>query len=150
VMVGSLADTTQEAVDGMRTIAHGIYPPLLEAEGLEAALGASARTVGVPVEVVVTGVGRYDRSVEEGVYFAVLDTVNRAVDAGASRAVVSLTGDGDLVRFTIDVDAAPSDLIAVEDRVDALEGTLTTTITDTGRHMITGSLPTHTSTMEPA
>lgn len=125
-LVASLADTTQEAVDGMRAIAHGIYPPLLEAEGLEAALAASARTLRVPVEVVANDVDRYDRSVEEGLYFAVLDTVTRAVGAGATRAIITLTGTDDTIAFTIDVDATPHDLIAVEDRIDALNGTLAT------------------------
>ncbi len=149
VMVASLADTTQEAVDGMRAVAHGIYPPLLEAEGLEVALLAARRTVPIPVEVVVSGVGRCERAVEEGVYFAVLDAVGRGVDVGASRAVVSLTGTDDTVGFTIDVDAPVGDLTAVVDRVDALDGTLAIT-SEPGRSVIDGHLPIAASAMEPA
>ena len=84
-IVSALADTTQEAVDGMRAVAHGIYPPLLEAEGLAAAINAARRTIPIPIQVAITPVPRYERSVEESVYFAVLETITDAADAGAER-----------------------------------------------------------------
>jgi signal transduction histidine kinase len=147
-LVASLADTTQEAVDGMRAVAHGIYPPLLESEGLEAALNAAKRTIPIPVEIVSTGIGRYERPVAESVYFAVLGTVTQAVDAGATRAVISLTGTDDKLRFTVDVDVAPGDLVAVRDRIDALDGTLTVT-TNQAASVITGLVPARVPTPEP-
>ncbi len=121
----SLADTTQQAVDGMRAVAHGIYPPLLEAEGLAAALNAARRTISMPVDIAVTRLDRYERSVEESVYFAVLGTVTDAVDAGATLAGISLDGSDDRVRFVVDVDVAPGDLVSITDRIDALGGVLT-------------------------
>jgi signal transduction histidine kinase len=140
-LVGSLADTTQQAVDAMRTVAHGIYPPLLEAEGLFAALSAAKRALPVPVEIVAHGVQRYGRSVEESMYFSVLGIVVDAVDAGASRAIISLIDDDQLIRFSVDVDATPADLVAVEDRIDAFEGTLNIR-TDRGGLLVIGELPT--------
>ena len=80
-LVASLSDTTQEAVDGMRAVAHGIYPPLLESEGLEAALGGMRRTVPIPVEITAEGIQRYERSIEESSYFCVVEVVAKAVDA---------------------------------------------------------------------
>jgi signal transduction histidine kinase len=139
-LVSSLSDTTQEAVDGMRAVAHGIYPPLLEAEGLEAALNAARRTVPIPVEVVTSGPSRYGRSVEESVYFSVLDTVRRGVDEGATRAVVTLGGDGLSISFRVDLDADLADLTAVVDRVDALDGTVAIT-SEPGRSVIDGDIP---------
>ena len=139
-LVTALSDTVQQAVDGMRAVAHGIYPPLLEAEGLEAALNAAKRTIPIPVEIVGSRIRRYGRQVEEGVYFAVLGIVTQAVDAGATRAIISVTGGEDSVAFRVDVDAAPRDLTAVTDRVDALDGTLTVS-GDIGEPRITGTVP---------
>ena len=131
-MVASLSDTTQEAVDGMRAVAHGIYPPLLEAEGLEAALGAVKRSIPVPVTLEVMDLVRYARPVEESIYFAVLDTVTRAVDHGASSIVVSLGGNDGMVGFSIRHNGNIGDLTVVEDRIDALEGTVTVTVEPSG------------------
>ncbi len=47
----ALADETQQAVDALRAVAHGIYPPLLESEGLEAALRAVERTSPIDLTV---------------------------------------------------------------------------------------------------
>jgi signal transduction histidine kinase len=148
-MVASLSDTTQQAVDGMRAVAHGIYPPLLEAEGLEPALGAARRTIPIPVEIVTSGLDRYDRTIEESIYFSVLDTVGRAVDVGATRTVASLGGDAQSVSFRIDVDADLADLTAVADRLDALGGGVSIS-SEPGRSVIDGHLPVATSMMELA
>jgi signal transduction histidine kinase len=133
----------------MRAVAHGIYPPLLEAEGLKSALVAAKRTIAIPMEILAFRLDRYDRGTEESIYFAVLGIVNQAVDAGASRAIVSLTGADDTVRFTVDVDVRPADLRQVEDRVEALDGTVTAASTTDG-WMITGVLPSSTAAMEHA
>jgi len=148
-MVASLSDTAQQAVDGMRAVAHGIYPPLLEAEGLEPALAAARRTIPIPVEIVTSGLDRYDRTIEESIYFSVLDTVGRAVDVGATRTVVSLGGDAQSVSFRIDVDADLADLTAVADRLDALGGGVSIS-SEPGRSVIDGHLPVATSMMELA
>ncbi|HSJ70735.1 MAG TPA: histidine kinase [Acidimicrobiia bacterium] len=147
-LVTALSDTVQQAVDGMRAVAHGIYPPLLEAEGLEAALNAAQRTIPIPVEIVGSRIRRYGRHVEEGVYFAVLDIVIQAVDAGATRAIISVTGGDDSVSFRVDVDVPPRDLTAVTDRVDALDGTLTVS-DDIDQPRIVGTVP-RTSAVEYA
>jgi len=148
-LVSSVADTTQEAVDGMRAVAHGIYPPLLEAEGLEAALGAARRTVAIPVELTADGIDRYERSVEESIYFCVLGVVAEAADVGATSAGVSLGHDDGVVRFVIEVDAVVEDLVAVEDRVEAFNGTLTVTHTSTTT-TVHGELPADALAAEPA
>lgn len=148
-MVESLADTTQQAVDQMREVAHGIYPPLLEAEGLEAALTAAKRRVPIPVEIVATGLGRYDRPIEESLYFAVLGVVTASVDVGATRAIITLKASNDTIGFTIDVDTRPTDLTPIEDRIDAHDGTLTLDTTQRG-FTATGDLPLAAGSLEYA
>lgn len=145
-LVTDLSATTQRAVDGLRAVAHGIYPPLLEAEGLEAALRPTKRTASISVEIVVNRLDRYEQSVEESVYFAVLDTVNRAIDAGATRAVISLEGEEELVRFSVQVDAEVVDLTAVEDRIDAIGGTLIIT-REQGASVVSAEIPRATTSV---
>ena len=40
-----------DALDSLRNLARGVYPPLLEAEGLKAALRARARQVPISIDV---------------------------------------------------------------------------------------------------
>ena len=60
-MMVQLQTETQAAVDDLRDLARGIYPPLLADQGLEAALRAQARKSPTPVRVEADGVGRYDQ-----------------------------------------------------------------------------------------
>jgi signal transduction histidine kinase len=127
VRVASLADGTQQAVDAMRITARGIYPPLLEAEGLGVALTAAHRTVGLPLHIDLGDLPRYSRQVEETVYFCVLAAVARAEMAGASAAGVDVRGDRQALAITVVYDAPkPGDLTELTDRAEAFGGTVTT------------------------
>lgn len=141
--IAALADETQNAVDGLRTVAHGIYPPLLETEGLGPALRAVERTSPFAVTFDLAALARYPRPVEETVYFCVLETLEQARMAGAPDARVSVTSrNGDVVT-DVDlgrVDCDP-DLRAVSDRLDAAGGTLTIDLRDDHRRRVTALLP---------
>ena len=128
-------------------VAHGIYPPLLEAEGLEAALGAAKRTLPVPVEITCAGLDRYDRSLEESLYFCVLGTVTVAVDVGATRIEMDIVGEDGWVQFMVRCDGAIGDLVSVDDRVDAMGGVLEVVSTQGGSEVL-GRLPTTIGTWE--
>jgi signal transduction histidine kinase len=72
---GSLEPLLQEmqselgdALDSLRNLARGVYPPLLEAEGLRAALRARARQVPISIDVQCVS-ERYPRELEGAVYF---------------------------------------------------------------------------------
>ena len=125
ILVSSLAEATQEAVDAMRAVAHGIYPPLLEAEGLGVALTAASRTTSIPMKVEMTGFGRYERAVEESLYFCILETVSHAIDGGATWVRVEVVEAPDAVRFTVHHDGTFDTLLTVEDRVAAFGGRVT-------------------------
>jgi signal transduction histidine kinase len=130
-----LAEVESEAADALenlRDLARGIYPPLLADQGLVAALSAQARKAPLPVEIVSDGVGRYPQEIEAAVYFCCLEALqNVAKYSRASRAVVHLEGGQGSLSFSVEDDGAGFDpattargtgLQNMADRVEALGG----------------------------
>jgi len=123
---------TQQALEDLRDLARGIYPPLLADRGLAAALEAQARKAPLPVEVDRDGVGRYAQEAEAAVYFCVLEALqNVAKYAEASSAAVKLAEEDGHIRFTVtddgrgfEVATTPrgSGLQNIQDRLEALGG----------------------------
>ena len=147
--LGSEADG---AVDAMRTFARGVYPPLLEAEGLSSAVRAQARRSSVPVTVEADGIGRYPRQIESTVYFCVTEALaNVTRYADASAVVVGLGAHDGSVEFRVRDDGVGFDpshtdrgpgLINMEDRIDAVNGTLTVVSAPGEGTEIRGTIPT--------
>ncbi|MBB4660668.1 sensor histidine kinase [Conexibacter arvalis] len=83
-----------EALEELRALAHGVYPPLLADRGLVEALRASAAHAALPVELDATGVGRYSPEIESAVYFCALEALQNACKhaAGADRVAIALDG----------------------------------------------------------
>ena len=130
-----LTADTAATVDELRTLAHGLYPTVLRERGLVDALRAAARGAAVPVRVVDGGVRRCAPSVEEAVYFCVLEAIqNTAKHAGrGARATVQLGREGGDVRFSVIDDGVGFDparrvdgigLVSMRDRIGAAGGTL--------------------------
>ena len=132
--VAELKHDADEALETLRDLARGIYPPLLADKGLPTALQAQARKAVLPVTIDGDGVGRYSQEAEAAVYFCILEGLqNIQKYAQASRAVVRLRQEGDqlLVEvaddghgFDVDTTRRGNGLINIEDRLDALGGTL--------------------------
>ncbi len=90
-LLGQLQAEAGEALENLRDLARGIYPPLLADKGLPAALDGQARKSTVPVTLDASGVGRYTPEVEAAVYFCSLEALsNIAKYASASRVEVRL------------------------------------------------------------
>jgi signal transduction histidine kinase len=133
-MLDDIQVQTQEALETLRDLARGIYPPLLADKGLGAALEGQARKAALPVQVETEGIGRYPREVEAAVYFCCLEALqNVAKYADASRAVVRLAGDDGVLRFEVHDDGTGFDpgstsfgsgLQGMADRLDAIRGSL--------------------------
>jgi signal transduction histidine kinase len=140
-IVAALADDTQDAVDAMRAVAHGIYPPLLETEGLGVALATLGRSFSIPIELATDGLERYPRSLEETIYFCLYEIANTAVDAGATSVAISLVGEPDGVTFTARHDGSSDDPVSVEDRVEAFGGSVVVT-RNSAEWVISGYMPT--------
>jgi len=119
----ALTSETDHAIEQMRRIARGIYPPLLEAEGLATALSAAQRTFERPVGIDASGLTRYPREVEETIYFGVVTAVSASLIGGATEVAVAVVDGGGSVRFTVrsDMRGTP-DTTALVDRIEALGG----------------------------
>jgi signal transduction histidine kinase len=90
-----------EALEELRSLAHGVYPSLLADRGLVDALETAASRSSVPVDVQAHAVVRYPPEVESAVYFCVLEALQNADKhaEGARRVLVRLEGglDGELM-----------------------------------------------------
>jgi signal transduction histidine kinase len=150
-LIEGIKGETQEALENLRDLARGIYPPLLADKGLAAALESQARKVPVPVTVEPNGIGRYSQEAEAAAYFCVLEALqNAAKYAEASSATVRLGHqDGDLV-FEVSDDgrgfdpaATPqgSGLQNMADRLEALGGTVEVASAPGQGTTVTGRIP---------
>jgi signal transduction histidine kinase len=132
-MLVQIESETQDALEDLRDLARGIYPPLLADRGLPAALEAQARKSMVPVTV-EAAVGRYPQEVEATVYFCALEALqNVAKYANASRVTVHVSHVNGHLAFTVSDDGDGFDassmrhgtgLQGMADRLDAVNGSL--------------------------
>jgi signal transduction histidine kinase len=84
--VGRQMDTV---LDGVRSLARGIYPAVLHDRGLPEAIRSAARASSMPATVRASHVGRYPEQIEVAVYFSCLEALqNSAKHAGSNAAVV--------------------------------------------------------------
>jgi signal transduction histidine kinase len=134
-LLHELGDETVEALEDVRSLAHGVYPVLLTQRGLRDALREAALRSPIPVRVEVSGIGRYPPEVESAVYFCCMEAMQNAVKhaAGASLISLALSDDGRL-RFEVADNGAGFDVAAtppgtgfanMRDRLAAVGGELT-------------------------
>ncbi|MEA2507810.1 MAG: hypothetical protein QOH48_2428 [Actinomycetota bacterium] len=146
----ALPREAEEALDTLRDLARGIYPPLLAAEGLPVALAAQASKAPLPVDVEADSVGRFPQEVEAAIYFCCLEALqNVAKYSNASRAAVELKHEGSLLTFSVRDNGKGFDPAEIRlgagvqnmtDRVEALGGSLRVTSSPGKGTTITGSV----------
>jgi len=150
-LLTQLQSEANDALENLRDLARGIYPPLLADKGLSAALDGQARKSTVPVTLDASGVGRYTPEVEAAVYFCSLEALsNIAKYASASRVEVRLAQSNGHLTFEIRDDGAGFDPAAAEhgtglrgmaDRVEAIGGSLTVTSAPGAGTTVSGQVP---------
>jgi len=139
------------ALENLRELARGIYPPMLADLGLAAALNAQAGKSALPVVVEADGMGRFPQDTEAAVYFCCLEALqNTAKYAHATHARICLqTADGTLY-FNVSDDGAGYDvrhtsmgsgLRNMADRLAALGGRLEVRSAPGQGTSISGHLP---------
>jgi signal transduction histidine kinase len=149
-----LEQELDEALEELRALAHGVYPPLLADRGIVAALRAVAGRSPLLVRVDVRGIGRYAPEVESAVYFCVLEALQNVLKhaGGAGRAWIDL--DGGLpseLRLSVRDDGAGASqadlragagIVGMRDRLVALGGELDVTSVPGRGTVVRGRVPT--------
>src|SRR5215469_7687867 len=149
---GELQADAAGALENLRDLARGIYPPLLADLGLAAALNAQAAKSTVPVAVEAGGIGRFGQDTEAAVYFCCLEALqNTAKYAHATHARICLQAQNGTLRFTVSDDGTGYDARHtplgsgqrnMADRLAALGGRLEVLSTPGQGTTITAQLPT--------
>ena len=123
-----------EAIEALRNLAHGIYPPLLASSGLIPALRQQAGRLPLDIDVRPDELPRVGSDVEAAVYFCCLEALqNVAKHANARHVSVVLDLADGVLSFRIEDDGDGFDttvtgpghgLTNLSDRVAALGGAL--------------------------
>jgi signal transduction histidine kinase len=150
-MLAGLQSDISDALETLRDLARGIYPPLLADKGLVAALEAQARRSTTPVSVVADNFGRYGQDVEAAVYFCCLETLQNVTKyASASQVKIRLSDGAGSLTFEVNDDGVGFDVVAttygtglqgMADRLAALEGHLDISSTPGGGTKVIGRIP---------
>jgi signal transduction histidine kinase len=134
-MLEQLGHDLQDAVQELRNLAHGIYPPLLVDRGLPEALSAAGGRAALPTTVEADGVGRYPPEVEAAVYFCCLEAMQNAGKHAGDGATITVRvwEDAGALLFEVADDGAGFDpskretpgagFVNMGDRVGAIGGT---------------------------
>jgi signal transduction histidine kinase len=133
-MASELRSGLHAALNDLRALARGIYPPLLADQGLAPALQAQASKAPLPVFIEADGIGRYPRDAEAAVYFCILEALqNVAKYSQASQATVAVSCPDSHLEFSVTDDGAgfePANITkgtglqGMTDRLAAVGGTL--------------------------
>jgi signal transduction histidine kinase len=149
--LGQLKADADEALETLRDLARGIYPPLLADKGLLLALQSQARKATIPVLVEDYAVDRHPQDIEAAVYFCVLEALQNVQKyAHATGVTVRLSQHEETLSFEVIDDGRGFDLASMprgmglsnmEDRIDSLGGALRVSSAVGHGTTISGSLP---------
>jgi signal transduction histidine kinase len=149
--IHELGFMVDEALDELRSLAHGVYPTLLAQRGIADAVRAAAAQSAIPVTIDVRDLARYAPEVESTVYFCICEALQNANKhaRGAHRIVVRLDGhDSARLRFSIHDDGPGLEaaqhgagLTNMHDRQAAVGGQLDVTSSRRGT-TVRGDVPT--------
>jgi signal transduction histidine kinase len=140
-LLAEMARDVQQALNETARLAQQIYPPVLEAGGLAAALRSAAVGAGIRLSLEVAVQAKYPREVAAVVYWCCLETLEQA-GAGA-HATVTVRDEEGAVAFEVVDDGSHSDqgLDRQRDRVEALGGRLTIRSEPGRETRVSGSIP---------
>jgi signal transduction histidine kinase len=132
------SEAARETIATLTQLSRGIYPRLLDEEGLVPALQAAAVTSAVDVRVDAPDLPRLPRPVEAAMYFCCLEALQNAAKHADARAVTVAFDlpDAGMLRMRVTDDGRGFDpetsepgagLANMRDRMDAVGGRVTVT-----------------------
>ncbi len=135
-MIDEIRGDLQEAIAELRSLAHGIFPPLLMSGGLAEALPSAAARAALPTSTDID-VGRHDQEIETAIYFCCMEALQNAGKYATSEtggsALVKVTQDEQAIHWEVTDDgpgfdagssAAGHGFVNMRDRMGAFGGTL--------------------------
>jgi signal transduction histidine kinase len=129
VSVKALEAESDQALETLRALARGIYPPLLREQGLATAVRAEAEKMPLPATVRADHLDRYLPEVEAAVYFVCLEALqNVTKHARASRVEINLRPVANSLSFEVTDDGAGFELAkggggsGLRNMIDRIEG----------------------------
>jgi signal transduction histidine kinase len=138
--VHELGEEVERTLDELRSLAHGVYPAVLNDRGLSDALRSVAAATPIPVHVYTQGLTRHSMQIETALYFTCVEALQNAIKhaSGATGVWISLAQDDvltlevrdDGVGFTPPQEPAGDNsdhagLRNMRDRLEAVGGQLT-------------------------
>jgi PAS domain S-box-containing protein len=143
-LFGDVVSGLGEILNDIRELSQGIHPGALSRAGLGPALKALGRRAALPVDVRVRVGARPAARIEIAVYYVVAEALtNVAKHAQASHAVVEVDEADGIIRVSVSDDgtggadlSCGSGLLGLQDRVDALGGTMTVTSPPSGTTLV--------------
>jgi signal transduction histidine kinase len=141
----------EAALDELRALAHGVYPPLLIDRGLPDALQSMARSAPLPVHVATVGVTRLPMEIESASYFTCVEAAQNAIKHahGATGVWITLRQSASRLRLDVRDDGSGFQPAGVDgqglrnmrDRIEAVGGELAVESAPGHGTQVTGSLP---------
>jgi signal transduction histidine kinase len=145
-----LGGEVEEAIEEVRSLARGIYPPSLADRGLVEGLRAAALRTPLPTTVLAAGIRRYSREIESAAYFVCLEALQNVAKhaSGASGAVIEVSDNGSL-RLEVRDDGAGFDantaggvgFTSMRDRLATVGGELAIVSSPGRGTRVAGSIP---------
>lgn len=137
-ILDQLGEGLKDAVQELRALAHGIYPPLLVDRGIEEALRSAAGRAALPTEVEAVDLPRFSPDQEAAVYFCCMEALQNAGKYAGddATATVKVWREEGALCFEVSDTGAGFDMDAVQgagkgagfvnmsDRVGAIGGTV--------------------------
>jgi signal transduction histidine kinase len=150
--LGDIRVDAIEAVEELRALAHGIYPPVLRERGVGSALRSVAMTAPIPITVNDQGIGRFEPAAEAAIYFCAMEGIQNTIKHAGDHPEVTIAfeRDPDRVRFTVADNgvgmdtgsvAAGMGLTDMRDRIGAVGGQLELSSSPGQGTVIHGTVP---------
>jgi signal transduction histidine kinase len=147
-----VGEDMDEAIDELREVAHGLYPPVLSRMGLLSALEHVSYHATTPIALDASDIGRHPVELESAVYYCCVEAIHNATKHGgaAVRISVALREDADQLSFEVTDDGPGFDpteahggtgLQNIRDRVGALDGRVSIVTAIGDGTAVSGSIP---------